>query len=164
MNNEANSSVRDRQNEPESIGNRQAFEDQETDIGNHREPDRLPLLERIRNSLQTHNRRGLFDARIHHIQEMDVDESDEIMVLEDLDNGREYYLYAIDRFTVRGRPYAMLASFEPDEGKRRIPNLVMMRYQLSDNGQQYYTSIRNEEELDEAFDVFYDRLEKGLFP
>lgn len=58
----------------------------------------------------------------------------------------------------------MLASFEPDEGKRRIPNLVMMRYQLSDNGQQYYTSIRNEEELDEAFDVFYDRLEKGLFP
>lgn len=124
--------------------------------------EQLSIGARIRESMQHFRRRGAIDGRMRHLQELDVDESDEIMVLEDLDNGREYYLFAVDRFTVRGRPYAMLASYEPDEGSRRIPDLVIMRYRLAENGQQYYTSIKSVEELDEAFDVFYDRLEKGL--
>ena len=122
----------------------------------------LSLGERMRQAMQNFKRRGSADRRMRPFQELDVDESDEIMVLEDLDNGREYYLFAVDRFTLRGRPYAVLASYEPDEGSRRIPDLVIMRYRLAENGQQYYTSIRSVEELDEAFDVFYDRLEKGL--
>lgn len=118
--------------------------------------------QRVRQFFAERRSGGELDRRLLQMHEQDVDESDELMVLEDLDNGREYYLYAIDRFSVKGKPYAVMASFEPELGNKRIPDLVIMRYRLADDGHQYYMSIRDVEELDAAFDVFYDRLEKGM--
>lgn len=100
--------------------------------------------------------------RVQRIQDQDVDENEELMVLEDLDNGKEYYLSEIDRFPLNGRSYAVMVSYEPENESSRIPDLVIMRYRFSEEGQQFYHSIRDEEELDEAFDVFYQRLEEGL--
>lgn len=106
--------------------------------------------------------RALLDQRIQKINVQDVDETDELMVLQDLDNGKEYYLSEIDRFSLDGQSYAVMVSFELEQQVDRIPDLVIMQYRLSEDGQQFYTSIRDVEELDRAFGHFYARLDEGL--
>lgn len=87
----------------------------------------------------------------------------ELMVLEDLDNGNEYFLYKLDSFKLRGRAYICMASYEPETGAHTEPELVIMRLLRSrDNKEQYFESIRNSEELDRVFNAFYKRLEDSL--
>ncbi len=84
------------------------------------------------------------------------------MVIEDLDNGNEYYLYKLDTFRMLGRVYVCMASYEPETGTHTEPQLVIMRQLESDDHQQYYESIRDSEELDKVFNAFYKRMESTV--
>ncbi len=86
----------------------------------------------------------------------------ELMVLEDLDNGNEYFLYKLDSFKMKGKAYICMASYEPDTGSHTEPELVIMRLIRGKDKQQYFESIRNQEELDTAFNAFYKRMESAL--
>lgn len=81
----------------------------------------------------------------------------ELLVLEDIDNGNEYYLAQIDRFTFMGREYVALMSYEPDNASNRDPEIVLMRFAHGEKGELYYQSIRSKQELDQVFETFFDR-------
>ncbi len=89
--------------------------------------------------------------------------NDEVLaVLVDDKRGREYYVSMIDSFRLGERMYAVMYNFEPDIGTHPEPELVIMRVYLDQSGEQIFVSIRNRKELDEAFDVFFNRYEKSL--
>lgn len=91
------------------------------------------------------------------------DEQD-LMVLEDMDNGKEYYLYQLDSFRLYGHTYVCMASYEPETGSHTEPQLVIMRkiQGKKDDNQQYFESIRDKKELDSVFAAFYTRMEENL--
>lgn len=81
----------------------------------------------------------------------------ELLVLEDIDNGNEYYLAVIDTFSLNGRDYVAMSAYEPDDGTHRDPEFVLMRFARGGNGEQYYQSIRSRKELNMVFDAFFER-------
>lgn len=85
-----------------------------------------------------------------------------LAVLEDLDNGHEYYLSIVDSFSIYGREYVAMSSYEPDDGTHREPEFVLMRFDTGQQGEHYYQSIRNKKELELAFNVFYERYLRHL--
>lgn len=91
------------------------------------------------------------------------DENDDVLaVLEDVDNGNEYYLSIVDSFTVDGREYVAMGSYEPDDGTHREPEFVLMRFDIGPQGEHYYQSIRNRKELNRVFDIFFERYVRQL--
>ncbi len=86
----------------------------------------------------------------------------DLLVLEDTDNGNEYYLQVLDSFRMFGRTYICMASCEPETGAHTEPQLVIMRQLESKDNQQYFQSIRDKKELDKVFNAFYQRMEQGL--
>ncbi len=90
------------------------------------------------------------------IKAQELDDT-ELIVLEDVDNGNEYYLAVIDSFTVNGREYVAMTAYEPDDGTHRDPEFVIMRFARGGNGEQYYQSIRSRRELNLVFETFFDR-------
>ncbi len=84
----------------------------------------------------------------------------QLLILEDVDNGHEYYMVPVDHFSLEGRTYAALYSYELDDGNHRKPELVLMR--SSGGGrEQYYQSIRSKKELEAAFNAFFARIEQN---
>ena len=95
------------------------------------------------------------------VQSKELDDT-ELIVLEDVDNGNEYYLAIIDTFVVNGREYAAMSAYEPDDGTHRDPEFVIMRYARGGSGEQYYQSIRSKKELNMVFDVFFERYTASI--
>ncbi len=92
----------------------------------------------------------------------EVEDDVVLAVLEDLDNGHEYYLSIVDSFAVYGREYVAMSSYEPDDGTHRDPEFVLMRFDTGQQGEHYYQSIRNKKELELVFNVFYERYLRHL--
>ena len=91
-----------------------------------------------------------------------IEEDEVLLVLEDLDNGQEYYLAFVDRFSVRGREYVAMSAYEPDDGSHRAPEFVLMRFDTGPQGEHYYQSIRSRRELDMVFERFFERYLRNL--
>ncbi len=91
-----------------------------------------------------------------------LEEDEVLLVLEDLDNGQEYYLAFVDRFSVHGREYVALGAYEPDDGAHRAPEFVLMRFDTGPHGEHYYQSIRRRSELKLVFNVFFERYLRRL--
>lgn len=99
--------------------------------------------------------------RLNQKSEM-IDPDQELLVLEDLDNGNEFFFYQLDAFSLNGQDYICLASYEPDFGDHPEPELVIMKSEVDKSGNRFFKSIRKEEELDEVFEIFYSRMESSL--
>ncbi len=82
-----------------------------------------------------------------------------LAVLVDTDNGHEYYMSFIDAFQLRGREYVVLHPYEPDDSRRTRPELTILRAMRHDDGEQYYLSIKDRQELEAAFNHFFKRFE-----
>lgn len=95
------------------------------------------------------------------MQAQELDDT-ELIVLEDVDNGNEYYLAVIDSFTVNGREYVAMTAYEPDDGTHRDPEFVIMRFARGNNNEQYYQSIRSRKELNLVFEVFFERYTAAI--
>lgn len=91
-----------------------------------------------------------------------IDKDQKLLVLEDLDNANEYFFYHLDAFYLDGHDYVCFASYEPDLGEHIEPELVIMRTMVSSKGERIFESIRDDEELDKAFEAFYRRIENSL--
>ena len=85
-------------------------------------------------------------------------ESDALAVLRDVSNGREFYLSVIDSFPFRGRDYVVMYNYEPDDGNHSEPELVVMRSEFSEIGNQCFYSITEKSELNAVFARFVDRF------
>lgn len=83
---------------------------------------------------------------------------DEVLaILEDLDNGNEFYVSIVDSFQFAGREYVAMSSFEPRSRSTNDPEFIFMRFDTGPDGEHMYQSIRNERELDAVFNVFFER-------
>lgn len=84
---------------------------------------------------------------------------DEVLaVLSDQESGREAYVSLIDRFTYRAREYSVMYHYRPDDKRRLDPQLVIMRSYRNRDGEEYFTSIRRQQELEIVFEIFYERF------
>lgn len=87
-----------------------------------------------------------------------------LAVIEDIDNGHEFYVTMVDKFEFFGRQYVAMSVFDPEATSKDEPEFVLMRFDTDENGEHFYQSIRNKSELDSVFDHFFDRYvhELGL--
>jgi len=83
---------------------------------------------------------------------------DALAVLRDASNGKEYFLSIIDSFSLSGRDYIVMYNYEPDDGNHSDPELVIMRTEYAQTGEQYFFSIKDKHELDKVFDLFMSRF------
>ncbi len=88
-----------------------------------------------------------------------LNKSDEALaVLRDASSGKDYYLSIIDSFPMSGREYVVMYNYEPDDGNHEDPELVIMRTEFARTGDQYFYSICDKRELDQAFRLFMSRF------
>ncbi len=85
-----------------------------------------------------------------------------LAILVDERNGREYYVSIIDVFTLDGTTYSVMYNYEPDDGSRIDPEIVIMRSWRDENGEQAFSSITNRKELNRAFDCFFERYTDSI--
>ena len=97
----------------------------------------------------------------HVVRDDRASQENVLAVLVDIDNGHEYYMSFIDAFQLNGREYVVMYPYEPDDGRHANPELTVLRSMRHENGEQYYLSIKNRQELETAFNHFFRRLEES---
>lgn len=85
-----------------------------------------------------------------------------LAVLADQKNGKEYYISLMDTFTFEENEYTVMYNYEPDDGNHGEPEIVIMRSYRDADGEQYFTSIRDEKELEIVFELFYERFSREM--
>ncbi len=85
-----------------------------------------------------------------------------LAILVDERSGREYYVSVLDIFTISGQTYSVMYNYEPDDGSRRDPEIVIMRSWKDGSGEQVFSSITSRKELDRAFDYFFERYTDSI--
>ncbi|HPX92717.1 MAG TPA: DUF1292 domain-containing protein [Bacillota bacterium] len=85
-----------------------------------------------------------------------------LAILVDERNGREYYVSILDTFSVRGQAYTVMYNYEPDDGSRANPELVIMRSWKDESGEHVFSSVTSRKELDRAFEIFFERYAGSL--
>ena len=85
-----------------------------------------------------------------------------LAILVDERNGHEYYISVLDTFTIRGQTYFVRYNYEPDDGSRANPEIVIMRSWKDDSGEQVFSSITNKKELEQAFEYFFERYTNSI--
>lgn len=82
---------------------------------------------------------------------------DELVVIRDPYNHKDYYLSVIDTFLLMKKEYIVMHNYVPDDGNHENPELVIMRTEYSKNGEQLFYSIKDDSELELAFVYFMRR-------
>ncbi len=85
-----------------------------------------------------------------------------LAILVDDRNGREYYVSLLDAFSIGGQTYTVMYNYEPDDGSRASPEVVIMRSWKDENGEHVFSSVTNKKELDRAFDYFFERYTESV--
>ncbi len=92
----------------------------------------------------------------------DRTEDQVLAILVDERNGREYYVSIIDVFTLDGTTYSVMYNYEPDDGTRADPEIVIMRSWRDESGEQAFSSITSRKELNRVFDFFFERYTDSI--
>ncbi len=88
-------------------------------------------------------------------------EDEVLAVIVDQRNGYTFYVSIIDNFRYKGIEYAVMYNYRAEDFQRSMPEILIMRT-YRDAEKQYFTSIRDQKELDMIFDVFYERFQQSL--
>jgi hypothetical protein len=91
----------------------------------------------------------------------DIAGDDDIAVLVDTRSHVEHYMHFIDSFPHLGKEYVVMVPYAPDDGRKREPEMVLLRCEVGANGETLYLSIRNRKEMKAAFEVFLSRFESA---
>ena len=83
--------------------------------------------------------------------------NDDLIVIRDTSNGKYYYLSVVDTFFMEKHEYVVMYNYEPDDGNHNKPELVIMRTKFQKTGEQLFYSIKDNTELNDAFDAFMRR-------
>jgi len=89
---------------------------------------------------------------------------DELIVIRDPYNKKDYYLSVIDTFVINKKEYIVMYNYAPDDGNHDKPELVIMRTEYSKNGDQLFYSIKDGTELETAFVYFMRRYYNSETP
>jgi len=93
-----------------------------------------------------------------------LNDKDELVVIRDASNGKEYYLSIVDTFVLSKREYIVMYNYVPDDGNHESPELVIMRTEYASNGNQLFYSIKDPVELELAFTCFMRRYYSSATP
>lgn len=88
-------------------------------------------------------------------------QDDVLAIVSDVNTGNEYYMAFIDAFKMKGRDYVVMYHYEPDDGRHPDPEITIMQSKRHVDGEQYFLSIKNKKELDQAFECFFKRFEEA---
>ena len=108
--------------------------------------------------MKTRTTKKISDAA-HAVRDDRASQENVLAVLTDIDNGHEYYMSIIDSFQLNNREYVVMFNYEPDDGNHAEPEIIILRSERHTDGEQYFLSIKNRQELDAAFDQFFRRFE-----
>lgn len=86
---------------------------------------------------------------------------DVLAIVVDASNGHEYYMAFVDSFQMKGREYVVMYNYEPDDGRHVDPEIIILRSVRHSDGEQYFLSIKSKQELNAAFELFFQRFEKS---
>lgn len=87
-------------------------------------------------------------------------ERDDIVVLVD-ENGEEIEFEHIDTIEMNGNEYVVLAPLEEDvDEDREEEEVIILRVEHSEDGDDAFVTIEDDDELDEVFNEFQSRLEE----
>lgn len=84
-------------------------------------------------------------------------EDNQLVVINDLANGKEYYISVIDAFEFRGKDYCVMYHYRPEVSRKEEPEIILMRSYKGSDGSRYFCSIRSKKELALVFELFYQR-------
>lgn len=87
---------------------------------------------------------------------------EDLIVIKDASNGKEFFLSVIDTFVISKTEYIVMYNYEPDDGNHRKPELVIMRTGFAEKGDQYFYSIKDPAELELAFTHFMRRFDADM--
>lgn len=83
-------------------------------------------------------------------------EENNVLTFFDEDNN-EIELEIVDSFELSGKKYVALATPEDIENENDESEVFIMRIETEGDGEDVFTYVEDEEELDAAFDMFKDR-------
>lgn len=86
-------------------------------------------------------------------------ERDDIVVLVD-ENGEEVEFEHIDNVEMNGNEYVVLIPFSEDEDDDLEEEVVILRVEHSEDGDDTFVTIEDDDELEEVFSEFQSRLEE----
>lgn len=83
---------------------------------------------------------------------------EEVAVIVDIKSGSEYYMFPVDFFKIGKRSYVAMVPYEPVVARSKDAEVVILRSQVTKEGEQLYIAINNKKELNEAFEIFFNRF------
>lgn len=89
------------------------------------------------------------------------DERDDIVVLVD-ENGDEVEFEHIDSFEMNDNEYVVLAPLdeEIDEDREEEEEVIILKVEHNEDGEDSYVTIEDDNELDEIFNEFQSRIDE----
>lgn len=93
-----------------------------------------------------------------------IKKQDELIVIRDVSNNKEYYLSVIDTFIYAKKEYVVMYNYAPDDGNHDKPELVIMRTEFTPKGDQLFYSIKDKNEIEIAFAYFMRRYYNSDVP
>jgi len=94
------------------------------------------------------------------------DERDDIVTLID-ENGEEVEFEHIDTVEMNGNEYVILAAMEEEESddqEEEEEEVIILKVEHSENGEDTFATIEDEEELDAVFEEFQVHMEEEFGP
>ncbi len=88
------------------------------------------------------------------------DERDDIVILVD-ENGDEVEFEHIDTIEMNGNEYVVLAALEEEESEEQDEEeVVILKIEHSEDGEDSFVTIDDDDELDDVFEEFQARMEE----
>ncbi|TYQ16344.1 UNVERIFIED_CONTAM: uncharacterized protein DUF1292 [Acetivibrio alkalicellulosi] len=88
-----------------------------------------------------------------------TEERDDLVVLVD-ENGEEAEFEHLDTIDYNGNEYVVLLPFEQDEEDTEMEEVVILKIEHGEEGDDSFLTIDDEEELDAVFEQFKIRMEE----
>lgn len=88
------------------------------------------------------------------------DERDDIVILVD-ENGDEVEFEHIDTIEMNGNEYVVLAPLEEEDAdEQEEEEVVILKVEHGEDGEDSFVTIEDDNELDEVFNEFQNRMEE----
>lgn len=88
-----------------------------------------------------------------------TEERDDLVVLVD-ENGEEAKFELLDTFEFNGSEYVVLLPFEQEDDGSGMGEVVILKIDRSENGDDSFLTIDNDDELDAVFEQFKIRMDE----
>lgn len=87
------------------------------------------------------------------------EERDDLVILVD-ENGEEVEFEHLDTIDFNGNEYVVLLPFERNSEDNDVDEVVILKIEHSDDGEDSFVSVDDDDELDAVFEEFKARMEE----